>query len=197
MFEVFEQYLEKMMPGLTKEQVSLMRSMCIMKKLRRKQLLLHEGSVSRYKIFVAKGLLRNYSVAENGHEYVIKFTDIYGWTTEPESYYSELPSKFNIDAIEPSEVIMWSREDFDTLKQMIPSLNAFSEMIMTHNIALTQKRVLMNISANAEEKYLDFINSFPNIFHRVPLHMVASYLGVTRETLTRIRQSMAVIKVTT
>ena len=139
MFEVFEQYLKKMMPGLTKEQLSLLRSMCVIKKLLKRQMLLHEGEVSRYKIFVVKGLLRNYSIAENGYEYVIKFTDKAGWTTDPESYYSALPSRFNIDAIEPSEVIMFSRENFDSLKLLIPALGAFSESVMSHKRRLNTK----------------------------------------------------------
>ncbi len=193
MFEVFEQYMEKMVPGLTTEQVNLMRSMCSMKKMRKRQMLLREGEVSRHKIFVAKGLLRNYSIAENGYEYIVRFTDVDGWTKDPESYYSGLPSKYNIDAVEPSEVIMFTREDFEGLKQMIPVLAAFSENVITANAGLIQKRVLMNISASAEEKYIDFIETYPNIFHRIPLHMVASYLGVSRETLTRIRQGLAVV----
>lgn len=192
MFNVFEQYLQQMMPGITREQIDWIRTKCVMKKVRRKELLLREREVSCYKIFVAKGLLRNYSVAENGHEYIVRFTDAGSWTTDPESYYSRLPSTYNIDAIEPSEVIMFSHEDFEMLKQQIPALAAFSEMVITINASLTQKRVLMTISATAEEKYIDFINNFPNVFHRIPLHMVASYLGVSRETLTRVRQGLMV-----
>ena len=193
MFEIFEQYIRKLMHGLTAEQINLMRSVSVTKKLRKRQMLLQEGEVSRHKIFVAKGLLRNYSIAENGYEYIVRFTDENSWTTDPESYYSGLPSKFYIDAIEPSEVVMFSHEDFEMLKQLIPPMVSFSETVMTKNAGLIQKRVLMNISASAEEKYNDFINTFPNIFNRVPLHMVASYLGVSRETLTRIRQNLLVI----
>jgi len=192
MFEAFEQYLEKTIPGLSKEQLNLIRSKCVMRKLRRKQLLFHEGEINRYKIFVLSGLLRNYSIAEDGYEYIIRFADAGTWTTDPESYYGGVPSKFNIDAIEPSTIIMWNREDFDMLRQAVPVLNTYSETMMTQNMGLIQKRVLMNISASAEEKYIDFINNFPNIVNRVPLHMVASYLGVSRETLTRIRQNLAV-----
>ncbi len=180
-----------MIPALTREEVNLLRSKCVLKKLRKKQLLLHEGEINRYKIFVLNGLLRNYSLADDGYEYIMRFTDKDGWTTDPESYYNQVPSRFNIDALEPSEVIMWNREDFEALKQSIPVLSTYSEAMITQNAALTQKRVLMNISASAEEKYVDFVNSFPNIINRVPLHMVASYLGVSRETLTRIRQNLA------
>ncbi len=192
MFEVFNQYIEKMMPGSTMEQIGLMHSKCVVKKLRKKEVLLREGATLRYKIFVEKGLLRNYSIAENGNEYIIRFTDVGGWTADPESYYYALPSKFNIDAIEASELVMFSYDDFETLKLEIPALGSFSEKVIGSNASFIQKRVLMNISATAEEKYLDFINNYADIFHRIPLHMVASYLGVSRETLTRVRQSLTV-----
>lgn len=192
MFEKFEQYIKKMIPGITKTEIGLLRAKCVMKKVRKKEILLQEGSVSTCKIFVAKGLLRNYSTADNGTEYIMRFTDANGWTTDPESYYSGQPSKYNIDAIEPSEVILFSYPDFELLKTQIPSLGVFSERAITASATLSQKRVLLNISATAEEKYDDFVKSFPNIFHRVPLHMVASYLGLSRKTITRIRQNLAV-----
>ena len=85
-----------------------------------------------------KGLLRNYRIVENGYEYIVRFADAGTWTTDPESYYSKLPSKYNIDAIEPSEVIMFNRDDFEALKQMIPALTTFSEMVITTNASLIQ-----------------------------------------------------------
>ncbi|PWT78804.1 MAG: cyclic nucleotide-binding protein [Bacteroidetes bacterium] len=191
-FEAFELYIEKMIPGITLKQVGLMRAQCMTRKLRKKEIILREGEVSYYKIYVAKGLLRNYSIGENGYEYIVRFADGGNWTTDPESYYSGLPSNYNIDAIEPSEIVMFDHNAFESLKQQIPPLSAFSEMVITRNASLTQKRVLMNIVATAEEKYIDFMNTYPEIFHRVPLHMIASYLGVSRETLTRVRQSLTV-----
>jgi len=192
MFELFEAYIKKMMPGITQDQVNLMRLKSNERKLGKRKMILQEGEVSRQKIFVAKGLLRNYSIGENGNEYIVRFADAGGWTTDPESFYSGLPSKYNIDAIEHSDLILFDHDDFELLKKEIPSLGTFSEMVISNSASLIQKRLLLNISASAEEKYIDFINNHPNIFHRIPLHMVASYLGVSRETLTRIRQGLAV-----
>lgn len=190
MFDVFERYMKKMIPGFTTEEVKRLCSSCVIKKWGRKEILLHEGEICRYKIFVTKGLLRNYSLGENGNEYIVRFTDEGGWTTEPESFYTGQPSAYYIAAIERSEVMMWSRDDFEALKETLPALATFSENIITANVGFTQRRLLLNISASAEEKYIDFINTYPGIFQRVPLHMVASYLGVSRETLTRIRQEL-------
>jgi CRP-like cAMP-binding protein len=187
MFEKFEQYLRHHLPELTDEQINRIRLVSVVRKVRRKHFLLHEGEVSCHKIFVVQGLLKTYSIAEDDNEYIIKFTPEHKWTTDPESYINRTPSKYNIEAIEAAEVVLWSREDLKSLRAAIPAINAFLESMMAHGIAETQKRLLMNISSTAEERYLDFITSFPNVFRRVPLHMVASYLGVSRETLTRIR----------
>lgn len=191
MSKIFERYIEDIVPGITKEQVGLIHSTSIVKGVRKKEMLLREGEVSKYKIFVAKGLLRNYSLDNDGNEHIMRFSDAGSWTVDPESYFSGQPSKYYIDAIEPAEVVMFLHDDLEALTQQIPALNEFFLTMITTNMGLIQKRTLMAISATAEEKYIDFINTFPNVFHRVPLHMVASYLGVSRETLTRIRQGLA------
>lgn len=191
MTETFEQYILRVMPGITKEQTDLLLSKCIVRKLHKKEILLKEGGISHYKIFVMKGLLRNYNIAENGNETIVRFTDEGEWTTDPESYFSGLPSKYNIDAIEPTEVVLIHQDDLLALKQQVPPFALFMVKMMTDNANLIQKRVLMSISGSAEEKYLDFIQSYPSIFKRVPLHMIASYLGLSRETLTRVRQGLA------
>jgi len=129
-------------------------------------------------IVCSEGLVVQLQDSKNGYEYIVRFADAGTWTTDPESYYSKLPSKYNIDAIEPSEVIMFNRDDFEALKQMIPALTTFSEIVITTNASLIQKRVLMNISANAKEKYIDFINSFPDIFIVCPCtwwHLISAY----------------------
>ena len=143
-----------------------------------------------FKALVVKGLLRTYSIGEDGMEHIIRFTDAGDWTTDHESYFKQFPSTVNIDAIEASEIIMISQADFKELKAQIPLLDKYAGKLFTHTAGLLQKRVLMSISASPEKKYIDFIDSYPNIFNRVPLHMVASFLGVSRETLTRVRQSL-------
>ncbi|GAB4022636.1 Crp/Fnr family transcriptional regulator [Spirosoma koreense] len=192
MFDEFEQYLRQYIPELTGEQMQLIRSKSVVKKVRRRQMLMREGEVCQLKIFVLRGLLRTYRVATNGSEHIMKFTSGQGWITDPDSYFNRTPSELTIDAVETSDVVLWSHDDYESLRMAIPEINAFSEKLITRGIADTQKRILVNISASAEEKYHYFINTYPDIFRRVPLHMVASYLGVSRETLTRIRQGQAV-----
>ena len=190
MTETFKLYIQREVPSITVEQIDLILSKGVVQKLRKKEILLREGDVSDNKFFVLSGLLRNYKIAENGNETILRFTDKGEWTTDPESYFSGLPSKYNIDAIEQSEVIGINHTNMQNLLQQIPPFAEFMEKMLLNNSNHMQKRVLMSISGTAEEKYTDFMRTYPNVFNRVPLHMVASYLGLSRETLTRVRQSL-------
>jgi CRP-like cAMP-binding protein len=109
------------------------------------------------------------------------------WISDRESYTESTPSKSNIDALEDSEVLLWSKENFDNLIKTIPGLNSFFERLLAKSFNANQNRIYTHISQTAEEKYNDFIRKYPDLFARIPLHMIASYLGVTRETLSRIR----------
>jgi CRP-like cAMP-binding protein len=190
MFEIFEAFITTE-ASFTKEELSLMRTLSTQKKLRRKQLLLHEGEVCRHKAFVVKGLLRNYHTKDDGTEYIMRFAPENTWTMDPESYDNKTPSKYRIEALEDTEVIMWSQGSLEEMIKGIPSFRAYSDKVKASSHYASQNRVLMNISYTAEEKYQEFITSFPDIFRRVPLHMVASYLGISRETLIRVRRMTA------
>lgn len=187
MFEIFEAYITAK-ANFTPEEIKLLRSLSTVKKLRRRQLLLQEGEVCRYKIFVAKGLLKMSNVKNDGTEYVMRFAPEYTWTTDFDSYTNQTPSKYNIEALEETEVVLWTPENLHTLFDAIPSFRSYSEDLISKSLFASHERILMNISCTSEEKYQSFINSFPDVFNRVPLHLVASYLGVSRETLSRIRR---------
>jgi CRP-like cAMP-binding protein len=188
MFSDFERYI-KMQAVLTEEDIRLFRDTAIEKKLRRKDLLLQEGEICRYKTFVCKGFLRTYRTTGNGNEHVMQFSPENSWTTDPESYEHHTPSCYNIDALEYTEVVMWTKKDFNYLFDHIPLLKVYSDKLIASNLSRTRQRVFSAISATAEERYDEFIKMYPGILTRVPLYMVASFLGVSRETLSRIRHT--------
>lgn len=187
MFEDFEQYITSQIT-LSAEDMQLIRSLATVKELRKRQQLLHEGEVCRCKSFVVKGLLRTYRTGDDGAEYIMRFAAENGWAVDPESYNNQKPSKYNMEAMEDTELISWTKENFDQIIASIPQIKAYSEQLIYNNIDATQNRLLMTISSKPEERYHAFIKSFPHIYPRVPLHMIASYLGVSRETLTRVRR---------
>ena len=188
MFRDFETYLHTK-ASLTEEELELIRTLSSEKKVRRRQLLLTEGEVCRYKIFVCKGLLRHYRVTDDGTEHILRFVAEDEWTTEPESYNNRTPSKYNIEALEDTEVIVWTHENLQRLLGAIPSLKSILEQLVMTSLGAIQHRMFKQVSYTAEEKYKDFITSLPHVFGRVPLEMIASYLGLSRKTLTRIRHA--------
>jgi len=192
MRSLFERHIENLVPGMTTADIQQVCSASTFKKLHKKEVVLREGEICRHKIFVIKGLLRNFSIDNNGTEHILRFADAGSWTADPESYFSGQPSKYVIDALEPTEVAFINHDDLEILVRTIPAVDAYFRRMITSNMGHIQHRVMTAISATAEEKYVDFLKNFPGILQRVPLHMVASYLGVSRETLTRVRQSMAV-----
>ena len=186
MFEIFETYITAN-GNFTPEDMRLMRSLAIVKKIRRKEFLLQEGEVCRYKIFIAKGLLKSYYLRSDGTEHIMRFSPENSWTTDHDSLKNQMPSQANIEALENSEVVMWTRESMAELFASIPAFKVYMSRLMENALKSSHQRIRMNLSYTSEEKYEDFIASFPDVFRRVPLHMVASYLGVSRETLSRIR----------
>jgi CRP-like cAMP-binding protein len=188
MFETFETFITAN-GDFTPEDLQLMRSLSIVKKVRRKEFLLQEGEICRYKIFVAKGLLKSYCLKNDGTEHIMRFSPENSWTTDHISLKNQTPAQSNIEALENSEVVMWTRENMHELFNSIPGFKVYMSRLIENALKSSHDRILINLSYTSEEKYEDFIASFPDVFRRVPLHMVASYLGVSRETLSRIRHA--------
>ncbi|MFD0763556.1 Crp/Fnr family transcriptional regulator [Mucilaginibacter lutimaris] len=107
--------------------------------------------------------------------------------SDQESLNNNKPSKNNIDALEDSEVILIGQTNYLTLQQDIPKFRQLVEKLKARSFEASQRRILNNISLSAEEKYQSFIETYPDFFNRVPHHMIASYLGFSRETLSRVR----------
>jgi len=188
MFAEFEKYIREQ-AAVTDNDIKLFRETAIERTMRRKDFLLQEGEICRYKAFVTKGFLRTYRTTDDGTEHIMQFSPENSWTTDPESYKNNTPSCYNIDALEYTEVLMWTKKDFHYLFENIPAVKAYSDQLFSRNLYVTRQRLFNAISATAEEKYDEFIRMYPDIRTRVPLHMVASFLGVSRETLSRIRHA--------
>jgi len=186
MFDIFATYLRKN-ALLTDDEIEQFRASAVVRRLRKKQYLLQEGDICHYNTFVAKGILRLYRVGDNGVEHILKFAAENWWIGDYESYNSGNPGKGNIDALEDSEVVMIRKSELDELVRAIPKFQVFKERLDTRSFDASQNRILSNISDTAEKRYENFITAYPDIANRVPLHMIASFLGLTRETLSRVR----------
>lgn len=174
--------------GLTNDELRLVEEVTIPKKVRKRQYLLQEGDISNYIGFVVKGCFRLYSIGKSGEEHIMRFAIENWWISDFDSFQSGLPSKYNIDALEDGELLIIKREKWDTLLETIPNFKKLIDKLTAKNYEVHQNRILSNISETAVEKYDNFMQSYPMIYDRIPLHMIASYLGLSRETLSRVRQ---------
>ncbi|MDM8176904.1 MAG: Crp/Fnr family transcriptional regulator [Pseudosphingobacterium sp.] len=190
MFDVFRKYLTDKIT-LSDPELTRISSVSIIKKLRRRQYLLQEGDIWKHYAFVSKGCLRIYRLDEAGNEHILKFCVENWWAGDRESLLSGNPSRCFIDALEESVVIMITKENFDNLCKEIPAFNQLVNDLLNRTYIASQERIHANITYTSEEKYLNFTEKYPDITARVPLHMIASYLGISPETLSRIRSQNA------
>lgn len=190
MFEVLFQKLDEKIQ-LTTEEKHLCMSYFSPKKLRKRQYILQEGDVCKYIAFVEKGMLRSYTIDEKGNEHIMQFAFEGWWISDHFSFLTGEPAIYNMDALEDSELLLLSKQAEDQLLQKIPKLEKYFRILLQNNLIATQRRLISSLSQTAEERYHQLINACPAIPQRVPQHMMASFLGITPETLSRIRKQLA------
>jgi CRP-like cAMP-binding protein len=171
---------------LTETEIEVVREVFIPKKLRKRQYFLQEGEVCKYSAFIVKGAMRQYSVDDKGVEHIVRLSIENWWVSDRESYVMLTPSKYNIDAWEDSNVLLLARADFLNRLSSIPAINEMTRK-MDENFAIAAQKRVASISSSAEERYADLIKTYPEFLQRFPQHIIASYLGITKETLSRIR----------
>jgi len=175
--------------ALTEEEWALIERVCTIKKLRKQQFLLEAGDVWRYNAFVCQGCLRRYKTDAKGVEHIVQFATENSWTGDRSSLMNGTPSEYNIDAIEGSVILLIKKEDFEHITASVPTFRDLVNNILEKSLIASQERIHSSISLSAEEKYIAFTRSFPDLSNRVPRHMLASYLGMTPETLSRVRRA--------
>lgn len=158
------------------------------KKIRKRQYFLQSGDVCKYLGFVVRGALRQYSIDEKGVEHIVQFGIEDWWVGDRESFTMLTPSKYNIDALEDCDLLLITYEKLQYLIVHVPVMTkTITQMDQKHSIA-NQKRIHAAISLTAEERYVELMQTNPALFQRFPQNMIASYLGISPETLSRIRK---------
>jgi len=158
------------------------------KVLRRRQYLLQQGDICQHMCFNIKGALRMFSVNEKGQEATLSLSLERSWIADRESMGLQIPTVFNIVAVEDTELMQFSSSQVEFLSQ---SVSAFAVMmkLQTKELAIeTQKRVHAALSMTAEERYHELLENNPEFTQRFSQNMIASYLGVKPETLSRLRK---------
>jgi len=193
---MLDQFFNKLSKSitLTEADKAIFRQHVIVKKLRKRQYLLQEGEICKSVAFVSKGMLRSFLVDEKSNEHIIQFAPEDWFISDLYSFITEDNSQLNIDAIENSELILISRTAHLYLENAVPEFFKFNYMQYRGAYIALQKRVTDMFTLSTEEKYIKLLNIYPDIMQRVPQHMIASYLGLTPETLSRVRKKILVKK---
>ncbi|RKE81426.1 Crp/Fnr family transcriptional regulator [Chryseobacterium sp. AG363] len=187
MFEVLLSHIENKV-DITDEQKNLIQSYFTLKKLRRKQYLLMEGNVCKSLSFVSKGLLKSYFLDEKGNEHINMFAFEGWWISDFNSFINQEKSVLNIDAIEETEVLMITLENYEKMMLEIPMMDRYFRILYQNSLVTKDYRLIVSNSYTAEEKYLQLVQKNPEMIKRVPHNLIASYLGLAPETVSRIRK---------
>lgn len=160
------------------------------RKMRKRQFLLQEGDICRQIAFIEEGALFSYSTDEKGNQHVMQFGFEGWWIADLHSFFTNTPSTLNIEVLEDSELLMIDHDNHEELLQDIPAYERYQRIIIQNAYVALQQRVENALGRTAEEKYSRLLERNPEFINRVPLHLVASYLGVSPETLSRVRGQM-------
>lgn len=176
---------------LTPEEESFFVSLLHEKKLKKKEFLVQEGNLCHHTHFVNKGALRTYFVDSKGFEHNMQFAIEDWWAGDMHSVLKEKPSRFNIVAMEDTVLLSLEKDDQEKLFKQVPKFERFFRHLLQNAFVSFQDRILAGMSETAEERYLNFRKKYPAMDGRFPQNQIASFLGITPESLSRIRKQLA------
>lgn len=190
MFEAINKNVSKNIE-FTRSELEYFNSLLKFKTFPKKTFLLQEGEVCNFEAFIVKGCVRKYYINKDGFEVILEFPIEDWWTSDIISFHDKKPSKLYIETLEDCELLVISLQDKEALLSKIPKFERIFRLMVQRNLASTQSRLIDSIAKSGQEKYLDFIKSYPTIPQRIAQHYIASYLGISAEFLSKIRTKLS------
>jgi CRP-like cAMP-binding protein len=175
---------------LTDDEQELLMQHVSKRKYLKGQFVLQQGDVCNYETMVISGCLKTYYINEEGHEHILRFSLENWWAADLGSFINQQPANFNIQCLENTEVHQISFVNMQKLYAQIPKLERFFRIRIEKGFAESEARIIRSLSLTATEKYVKFRERYPQIEQRIPQYMIASYLGMTKEFLSKLRSQL-------
>ena len=190
MYESLFNYIHRYSKSpLTNAEEELIKKSFFPKALKRKEMFLEQGHICHYTGFILKGAMRLYSIDSSGTEHIIQLAIENWWMVDRESYLMKTPSVYNIDAWEDTELLALKQDDLLQILN-IPAIKEMFWQMNQSNFIASQKRLNYSITLPAKERYEELLKNYPDFVQRFPQHTIASYLGINKETLSRVRSKL-------
>ncbi|WP_347218094.1 Crp/Fnr family transcriptional regulator [Chryseobacterium sp.] len=161
-----------------------------LQKVKKKEVLLEEGSICDFEGFVVKGCFKVFHTDRNAAEQILYFAIENWWISDIDSFINRIPSKLTIQALEDSEILLISKKDKEKLYHEMPEVERLMRLKFQSSIIALQRRIIDNLSKSSEERYIEFLKKYPQTVHRLTNIQIAAYLGVTPESLSRLRKKI-------
>lgn len=181
------QHIEKIVP-LTDDEFEWVISHFMQKTFKKHQIVVQQGDYVHYDYFVVKGLMKSARISPEGREHILQFAMEDWWITDPEAFHDGTKANLTVDCLEDTKVFALTLENKEKLCRELQKMEYFFLKKTTAGYIALQKRILCFISSKASDRYHYLLEQYPGLIQRVPKTMIASYLGVTRETLSRLTE---------
>lgn len=175
---------------LTPEEQQQLISYFEFRSVEKRELLVQSGEITRFVAFVSDGCLRSFSTDDNGFEHIMQFAPKGWWITDMSGFISESPSSLDIESILPSQVLLLTRTAQLSLFDAMPKLERYFRILLENSLVSTRRRLLGNLSRQAKDRYLEFGQVYPGLEQILPQKLIASYIGVTPEFLSKLRSQL-------
>ncbi|SNS78184.1 cAMP-binding domain of CRP or a regulatory subunit of cAMP-dependent protein kinases [Ekhidna lutea] len=188
-FESLINYLNQHI-DLSSHEVSILKDQAKIRTYLKGQYIVQQGDICKYENFVISGCAKTFFMDKDGNEHVVMFALENWWTADLGSFISQEPADYNVQCLEKTTVIQFTPEALEHLYSEIPQLERFMRIIIQKAFVASQKRIVRNHSLSAKDRYLLFREQYPEIEQRVPQYLIASYLGITKQFLSKIRAEL-------
>lgn len=189
MFEQIDQFVDRII-SLTPEERQLFHSLLKFRRVRKRTYLLQDGEICDFEAYIVKGCIRTYYLSDDGTETILSFAIEDWWVSDPYSFTAQTPSNMFIESLEDCELLVIDYKSKAALYEKIPKFETLFRLLIQRSLFALQKRFHSLVSQTAEQRYVAFLEKYPQVVQRVPQNQIARYLGVSPEFLSKVRSTM-------